>query len=211
MSTLREYLVQKRSALLALREKAAKSEPGPHDITARTKAEGRSGVRRLRIRDHVILSDSPYDFAGYNFGPTSPELAIGVLSTCLTHIFLIQAADRQVPLDSLEVEVHATQDGRSGSPGFENVPRYPHNINYTVHITSTASAAEISELHAAVEKVCPILNLLINPQEIRGYVRLNETQALPESVASSTGAHKVAAKATAKAAAGKSGGKKKKD
>jgi uncharacterized OsmC-like protein len=200
MSTLREYLGQKRTALLALREKSAKTEPGPRDITARAKAEGRSGVRRIRIRDHVIISDSPYDFAGYDFGPTSPEIQVGVLSSCLTHIFLIQAADQQVPLDSLEVEVHATQDGRSGKPGFEHIPFYPHNFNYTVHITSTASEKQITELHAAVERVCPILNLLVNPQEIRGHVLLNETRALPESVAGSNGHLKNAVAGTKKLA-----------
>jgi uncharacterized OsmC-like protein len=188
VSTLREYLVQKREALLERRERAQSREPGPHDISARATAEGRSGVRRIRIREHQILSDSPYDFAGYNFGPSSPELQIGVLSSCLTHIFLIHAADRQIPLDSLEVEVHATQDGRAGKEGFEHIPRYPHNIRYTVHLETTATPKEIAELHAAVEEACPILNLLVNPQEVRGNVVINETTSLPESVAKSNGA-----------------------
>lgn len=185
MSTLREYLGQKRDALLARRERAAQTEPGPHAISARTTAEGRSGVRRIRIREHQILSDSPPDFAGYNFGPSSPELQIGVLSSCLTHIFLIHAADREIPLDSLEVEVQATNDGRAGKEGFEHIPRYPHNITYTVHLETTASPDEIAALHAAVEDACPILNLLVNPQEIRGSVRINGTTELPEAVARS--------------------------
>src|SRR5215210_8840944 len=117
MSSLREYLVQKRDVLLARRAKAKTEGAGPHEITANVKAEGRSGVRRIRIRDFQILSDSPPDFAGYDFGPGSPELQLGVLGSCLTHIFLIQAADRQVPLDSLEVEVAADMDYRAGRPG----------------------------------------------------------------------------------------------
>jgi hypothetical protein len=98
MSTLREYLGQKRAALLARREAAKTNGQGPNTLQAKVTAEGRSGVRRIRIRDFQILSDSPPDFAGYNFGPGSPELQLGVLGSCLTHIFLIQAADRQVPL-----------------------------------------------------------------------------------------------------------------
>ena len=99
MSTLREYLSQKRAALLACREAAKANGQGSHKLQAKVTAEGRSGVRRIRIRDFQILSDSPPDFAGYNLGPGSPELQLGVLGSCLTHIFLIQAADRQVPLD----------------------------------------------------------------------------------------------------------------
>ncbi len=182
MSTLREYLGQKRTALLAKRELAKGREPGFHEIRAKATAEGRSGVRRIQIREHQILSDSPYDFAGYNLGPSSPELQLGVLSSCITHVFLIQAADREVPLDSLEVEVTALTDGRAGREGFEHIPRYPHNITYTVKIESDATPEQLIELHQAVEAVCPILNLLINPQEIRGSILLNETERLPEHV-----------------------------
>jgi uncharacterized OsmC-like protein len=170
MSSLREYLIQKRDALLARRARAKTEGTGPHEITANVKAEGRSGVRRIRIRDFQILSDSPPDFAGYSFGPGSPELQLGVLGSCLTHIFLIQAADRQVPLDGIEVDVRGQLDPRANQPGFEHVPVYPHNIRYTVKISSPASDAELTELHQAVERVCPILNLLVNPQQIAGTV-----------------------------------------
>ena len=177
MSTLREYLGQKREALLSRREAAKTEEGGVHKLEASVTAEGRSGVRRIRIRDFQILSDSGPDFAGYSFGPGSPELQVGVLGSCLTHIFLIQAADQQVPLDSLRVDVSADQDFRAGQPGFEHVPRFPHNLTYTVHIESPASAEEIAKLHQAVEEVCPILNLLVNPQEIKGTVELNGVPA----------------------------------
>jgi uncharacterized OsmC-like protein len=180
VSTLRDYLDQKREALLVRRaKKATEGESNaPHQLAANVKAEGRSGVRRIRIRDFQILSDSPSDFAGYNFGPSSPELQLGVLGSCLTHIFLIQAADQQVPLDSLEVDVTGEIDHRAGQPGFEHVPVYPQNITYTVHLDSPATADQIATLHQAVERVCPILNLLINPQQITGTVVQNRSTAL---------------------------------
>lgn len=174
MSTFREFLHQKRDALLKRREEnAANPSPAPHILEARVTAEGRSGVRRIRIREHQILSDSGPELAGYNFGPGSPEIQVGVLGSCLTHIFEIQAAEREIWLDSLEVHVTAEQDFRSGQPGFEHVPRWPHNIRYTVDITSDEPEERIRELHQAVEEVCPILNLLVNPQSISGSVTLN--------------------------------------
>lgn len=175
MSGLREYLGHKREAILARRAKAAAGEGpiGPLQLAATVKAEGRSGVRRIRIRDFQILADTPEDFAGFNFGPGSPELQLGVLGSCLTHVFLIQAAEREVPLDSLEVDVNAEIDYRAGQPGFEHVPVFPHNIRYTVRLDSPASAGEIDELHQAVERVCPVLNLLLNPQQITGTVIQN--------------------------------------
>lgn len=175
MSTFREFLHQKRDALIARREAAAANPEGqaPRLLEARVKAEGRSGVRRIRIRDHQILSDSGPELAGYDFGPGSPEIQVGVLGSCLTHIFEIQAAQREIWLDALEVEVRAVQDFRSGQPGFEDVPRWPHQFTYTVTVESDEPEERIRELHQAVEDVCPILNLLVNPQEITGSVTLN--------------------------------------
>lgn len=185
MSNLREYLLQKRAALLEGRQTAGVTD-GPHLLQAKVTAEGRSGVRRIRIREHQILSDSSPGFAGYNFGPGSPELQLGVLGSCLTHIFLIQAADRQVPLDSLEVEVTCELEPRAGQDGFEHVPPYPYNIEYTVHVESPASAEDIASLHAVVEAMCPVLNLLINPQKIKGTVALTGMTGIVTSVAGAT-------------------------
>jgi uncharacterized OsmC-like protein len=176
MSTLNEYLAQKREAI-ELRKQNAGGEA--QVLQAQVKAEGRSGVRRIRIRDFQVISDSGPDFAGYNLGPSSPELQLGVLGSCLTHVYLIRAAEAGVPLDSLEVEVSADIHPKAGQPGYEHIPVYPHNIGYTVHVASPASEEELAELHRAVERTCPILNLLINPQQIAGRVH----HIAPEPVA----------------------------
>lgn len=175
MSTLREFLYQKRDALRTRRDAVAAGPQSqqPRVLEARVTAEGRSGVRRIRIRDHQILSDSGPELAGYDFGPGSPEIQAGVLGSCLTHIFEIQAAEREIWLDALAVEVRAIQDFRAGQPGFEDVPRWPHQFTYTVIIESDEPEDRIRELHQAVEDVCPILNLLVYPQTIAGSVTLN--------------------------------------
>ncbi|WP_422088995.1 OsmC family protein [Variovorax sp.] len=177
MSHLNDYLAEKRAAVLARNAAVEAGTAQPVQLKASVKAEGRSGVRRLRIRDHQVISDSPPDFAGYNLGPSSPELQLGVLGTCVTHIFLIQAAERRVPLESLEVEVTGIIDPRGGKPGHEKTPIWPHEIGYTVHIDSPASREEIDALFEAVERNCPILNLLRNPQAIRADVKLVNSKA----------------------------------
>ncbi|MDM0056645.1 OsmC family protein [Variovorax fucosicus] len=177
MSHLNDYLAEKRTAVLARNAAIDAGTAQPAQLKATVSAEGRSGVRRLRIRDHQIISDSPPDFAGYNLGPSSPELQLGVLGTCVTHIFLIHAAERQVPLESLEVEVSGIIDPRGGRPGHEQTPIWPHEIGYTVHIDSPASRADIDALFEAVERSCPILNLLRNPQTIRAEVKLINSRA----------------------------------
>ena len=166
--SLNDYLSHKRRAVLARQQRIADGSAQATSLHAHVTAEGRSGIRRLRIREHQIVSDSPYDFAGFNLGPSSPELQLGVLGTCVTHIFEIQAALLQVPLDSIEVDVRGTIDPRGGHPGHEATPIWPHHIHYEVQVASSASDAQLNELFVAVEKNCPILNLLRNPQQIAG-------------------------------------------
>lgn len=185
MSTLNEYLGQKRQAILARRAKRKLGATEPFTLQAHVKAEGRSGIRRIRIRDHQVIMDSPYDFAGYNLGPNSPELQLGVLGSCLTHIFLIQAADKGVPLDELEIDVTGQVDVRAGTPGYEHIPVYPQNISYTVYVKSSASPETLADLHETVERVCPIFNLLIHPQTING--SLVQTRVETNAVAGTAG------------------------
>ncbi|NEW09486.1 OsmC family protein [Paenibacillus sp. SYP-B3998] len=178
MSTLNEFLVQKKEAALAKLEKAQQqSDVKSERYYARARALGRSGVREIRIRDFQVISDSPTDFAGYNLGPNSPELQLGVLGSCLTHITLIQAAVRGVSLESLEVEISGDLHPLAGQLGYESIPVYPHNISYQIHIVSNESSETINALHEEIERVCPIYNLLKNPQDIQGEVVLSKPLA----------------------------------
>lgn len=168
MSNLREYLIQKSEALTERRARILDGSLGPTTLTARVAAEGRSGVRRIRIRDFQIISDSPPDFAGYNLGPSSPELQLGVLGSCLNHSYLIQAAALGVPVDSIEVEVSATLDPRAAVD--ETIPVHPHDISYVIRLETSATTAQLDQLQTNVERFCPILNLLKKPQDISGRI-----------------------------------------
>ena len=171
MGTLIEYLSDKSRALAERLARIARGEALPVKLQAKVSAEGRSGVRRIRIRGHQVLSDSPPDFAGFDLGASSPELQLGVLGSCVTHITLIQAAERQVPVDQVEVEVHGVIDPRGGRPGYEHIPVWPHDIGYTLFIDSPAPREQVQALFEAVERSCPILNLLRSPQTIRSELR----------------------------------------
>jgi hypothetical protein len=78
MSHLNEYPVQRHAALFERKGRIEAGKLGPSPLAASVSAEGRSGVRRIRIRDFQVISDSPPDFAGYNLGASSPELQLGV-------------------------------------------------------------------------------------------------------------------------------------
>ena len=144
-------------------------------------------MRDVRIGDtgFQVIHDVPREAGGFDLGLTVEEHQLGVMGTCLTHIFEKQAAQRQVVLDTLEVHVEGTLTPRR--PG---APSRLRDVRYTVHIASPAPAQDIDALRAAVEAVCPIYNLLKDPQSIGGRVVRGHAQPAKPSVAPtvSTGA-----------------------
>ena len=172
MSSLREYLIQKREALLTRRARAKSKGAGtargsrPTSRPRAAAASGGAGSATSRS------SATAPDFAGYNFGPGSAELQLGVLR---------ELPDPHLPDPGRRSPGPAGRRSRSTSaasstraptrPGFEDVPVYPHKIQYTVKISSPASDQELAAPHEAVERVWPILNLLVNPQQIAGTSR----------------------------------------
>ncbi|MCA9824012.1 MAG: OsmC family protein [Dehalococcoidia bacterium] len=163
---LRHYLQHKKAAMDA----AAAEHPDPSHwreaVEAVCVADDESGVRKLRLRDWEFIGDSGPAFGGQNLGPSSPELLCGVISTCLTHTYLIGAAHLGVPVD--RVEVRATADNNDapllGIAGSD--PLLPFNIRATVTLVAPdATDAQLGRLHRYAEQ-CPITNLIRNSNPV---------------------------------------------
>ncbi|WP_028605926.1 OsmC family protein [Ottowia thiooxydans] len=174
MSNLNEYLAHKRVALEARNARIDQGDLSISTISATVSAEGRSGVRRVRIRDHQVLIDNGADFAGYDLGASAQEILLGALGACVTHVFLIQAAAAEIPLDAVRVGVSAKIDPRGSRGGHASAPIAPYDLAYTIHVDSPASREILQALLEKVESVCPILSLLQNPQKVS--VELNHTK-----------------------------------
>ncbi|MFN3007431.1 OsmC family protein [Mycolicibacterium wolinskyi] len=177
LNSIRDYLPYKRAARSRLVEQIRSGGTDPVGISARVTVAGATGVRRIVIRQHQVISDSSPDYAGYDLGPTSPELQLGVLGSCIAHTVLIHAAERGVLLDSVDVDVNAELDPRGGVDGFDDATKQPTNLRYVVHVESPAAAAEVQALIAHVDAVCPVLNLIRTPARVESRLRLTTSGA----------------------------------
>lgn len=91
--------------------------------------------------------------------------------TTLNPALLIQAAERGLSVDSIEVEVTGEQHPLAQQPGFENFRSF-HTIFATRPTSFRPMSAEaIRALHETVEAVFPIFNLLKQLQTIDGEPR----------------------------------------
>lgn len=177
---LREYLKYKRAALLWRQNRENSGRPDFSQARfdsiktvpdrLHVEVEPVSGARRLHIRYFNLLHDNSAYLGGNDLGPSTQEHQLGVITSCITHITEIQAAQRNIVLDSLAVSVEGTVDLRAGRQGFEDVKPYLQNIHYTLHVSSPHTYDEIVALQNAVEAVCPIYNLIISEQKIQGRI-----------------------------------------
>ena len=173
MSPLTDYLHEKSAALKVRKAIIEAEEPAAKQLSAHVTAEGRSGIRRLRIRDFQLVTDAPPDLAGYNLGPSAPELLLGSLGSCLVHTLMIQAAWLDIPLDSADAVVTGNFDARTGHPAFPDFPSVIANVAYLLRVASPAPDEQLSKLHELVGRFCPLLNLLRGGQPVPGALERN--------------------------------------
>lgn len=157
--------IERKAEAIAGRQADFSANPGKSlaIIKASSWVGGVTGTRPTRMGDYTVISDSAPGLGGNSLGPTSPEMLLGALASCLVHTYLIQATLLHIPLDHVEIEVQAQLDfaGVVGLP--VEIPPQMRNISYHPKVTSPASAADIQRLHEAVEPACPVLNTLRNP------------------------------------------------
>lgn len=170
MTTLPEYLEFKARRVAALREKLSAPDAAPSPLRALARVAGGSGVRPVSIREFTIVTDSAPALAGYNLGPTSPELLLASLASCLAHTYLIVAVNRGVRFDALEVEVTGQIDFRGILEVDARAPIPPSNLAYVARVSGDVSDEELRQIQADVERLCPVFRALVEPVPVDGRV-----------------------------------------
>ena len=164
---LRAYLRQKARAM----RDAAAAKPDPEQwretVSATCVADDATGVRKLRMRDWEIVGASGPDFGGWSLGPSSPELFCGVISTCLTHTYLIAAATLDIPLDRVEVTVSSTNNDAHFLGIAGDDPTVPFDITARVSLDAAdASPEQVATLHTYAADRCPLSKLVREPNTV---------------------------------------------
>jgi uncharacterized OsmC-like protein len=167
MSAL-DYYLERKSAVLAQRR--ADFTATPEKATVRIKAKswvaGNTGARPVKMGETLFITDSAPALAGNALGPTAPEVLLGALASCLVHTYLIQSVLMNIPIDGVEIEVHAAvpMGGVVGLP-YDKLPQM-EEITYTANVMASISAEELERMHQAVEETCPVLNTVRYPTPV---------------------------------------------
>jgi len=124
-----------------------------------------------------FISDLPESEGGTNQGPTPGVLGRGALVSCLAMGIVIRAAEMEIPLDSVAVEVHADWDARGYLGLGEGVPPGYTQLRVIVDIISSASEERVRELVAIAERLSPYVDTFRRGNDVR--IDLRVAQAPP--------------------------------
>ncbi len=168
MAKLDPYLTRK-AGVLAQRRIDFEEEPSRAMVRlkATSHCAGNTGVRPTKMGDYIVVSDSAPGLAGHSLGPSSPEMLLGGLASCLVHTYLLQATLLNIPLDGIEIEVTGALD-MTAVVGMETAKQIVmQDVAYAARVESPATADTVDSLHAAVDRTCAVLNTLRNPVAVR--------------------------------------------
>ncbi len=158
---LAAYLRQKAQAMRTAATRRPSGDEWRELVAAVCTADDLTGIRKLRIREWQFLGDSGPSFGGWGLGPSSPELLCGVLSTCLTHTYLIGAALMDVPVERVQVRVHADNNDAAFLGIATTDPPFPFNITAHVELQAPdAAPQQVAQLHRYAGEHCPLTRLL---------------------------------------------------
>jgi uncharacterized OsmC-like protein len=168
MHTLNTFL-ERKSGVLAQRQQEMTEEParGVVRLKVQSWVAGYAGARPVRMGESVWVSDSAPGLGGNALGPSAPELLLGALASCLVHTYLIVAALHAIPVEGVSVDAQGELDMRAvvGLPS-ETLP-VMKRLTYQATVQTGAGDEAVARMHAEVERLCPVLNTLRLPVEVR--------------------------------------------
>ncbi|WP_213423718.1 OsmC family protein [Bhargavaea massiliensis] len=114
----------------------------------------------VNVRDLPAFSvDEPERLGGTNMGPHPLEYFLGALSACTSIMVAYVAKEQSFNYEGLEYEASGTLDPR-GFRGIEGVQTYFQSVELNIVVETGEDEDALERLKEAVEKRCPLYNLL---------------------------------------------------
>lgn len=140
-----------------------------------------TGISKTKIKDGLLcqteegkwhlLVDMPESSGGTALAPTPGVYGRAALGSCLAITYMIKAAQRNINILSLEVEVQADYDD-GGLFGTADIAPGYGEVRYTVIIESPALQEEIIEMLDDADQHSPYLYIFSGAQSCKREVKI---------------------------------------
>lgn len=133
-------------------------------LTLQVSGEILDGVHcRASIRDHELTIDEPMGLGGTDTGPNPVELVLAALGTCQAITYRIWAALLGIKLDDVQFETEGDIDLNGLFGLSEDTRPGLGRVRHRVILSGPETEARYRELAEAVDRHCPVLDIVANP------------------------------------------------
>ena len=148
-----------------------------------------TGVSKVRITNGLTCeiqegnwkmnADMPTGVGGDGSAPTPGVYGRAALGSCLAIGYMMKAAELEISITNLEVEVEADfDDGALLGTADKNIPPGYLEIRYTINIESDAAEEKIMQLVNDGDAHSPYLDIFTRAQKCIRKVNINSTKTL---------------------------------
>ena len=118
-------------------------------------------------RSHTIRMDEPSALGGTDTAPNMVEVVLGAYGCCLTTGYVMNAAQRGIKLEGVEVSLKGDLDLRGFFGLSDKVPPGYTDVRVEVKINAPgATPQQVKDLHDHVEKTSPVGCILCRPLKV---------------------------------------------
>jgi uncharacterized OsmC-like protein len=157
--------------------KAVTLRPGMGKGTAITRVRVSDGTTcAIEEGEWKMTADMNMKWGGSNAGPNPGVLGRGALGSCLAMAYMMWAARLDVPVTSLEVEIHADYDTRGMCGVDDDVPPGYPAIRYVVNVESPASETDVIRLLDTADSRCAYLDNFARAVPMEREVRVTKPE-----------------------------------
>ena len=134
--------------------------------TGISKAKITNGLTcEIREGNWKFTADMPEQVGGNAAGPVPGVFGRAALGSCLAIGYMMRAAELNVPINSLEVEVQADYDDGALFGTSLNVPPGYLEVRYSVTVDSEATEEEVMRVLDEADKSSPYLDVFSRGQK----------------------------------------------
>ncbi len=153
-------IIDRRKALFARKPEAARYKP-------RVMTEWKGGLlNENTIRNHTILSDYPEPSGGSDRSANPMEMMLAALGSCISAVYVEYAAELDITLDGVKVELEGSIDLRGLFNVAPDVVSGFEGITYKVTLETSEPEESVKTLIDMAENHCPVSDSLARPVTI---------------------------------------------
>ncbi len=155
-----------RDVFTAARE-TFQREPGAADATFSVESRQTEGLKSaVTVRQFRVDVDEPAALGGDDTAPNPVEYVLAALASCQEITYRLYADQLGIPLKNVAVSLSGDIDLRGFFAVDDDVRPGYNAIEGTVTLDSDADPADLRRLKAAVDRHCPVLDILRQPTPV---------------------------------------------